>query len=162
MYVLTLSTISLKHAISYHLLYKKLPNLDFLRVFGTLCVPCLRAYNKHKLQPRSTPCTFLGYALQHQKYLCLETTTGRFYMSRHVTFNESTFLFLHNSNIVTTREDVSQCFPSEPVQPQFFFGTISHIVALSSFKPVNLSMILFYLLPMLFLCLLLICHLPLT
>ncbi|KZV44983.1 hypothetical protein F511_32729 [Dorcoceras hygrometricum] len=48
--------------IPFKLLYKKCPDYSFLKVFGSLCFPCLRPFNHHKLEFRSTPCTFLGYS----------------------------------------------------------------------------------------------------
>jgi len=45
----------------------------------------------HKLQPRSTPCIFLGYPSNHRRYKCLDMTTNKIIICRHVLFNESTF-----------------------------------------------------------------------
>ncbi|CAH1433319.1 unnamed protein product [Lactuca virosa] len=42
---------------------------------------------------RSTPCTFLGYSPLHHGYRCLDTSTDRIYIARHVRFNENVFPF---------------------------------------------------------------------
>lgn len=42
-----------------------------LRVFGSACYPCLRHYTKHKFDPRSLTCIFLGYSEKHKGYRCL-------------------------------------------------------------------------------------------
>lgn len=76
----------------YELLFREKPNYIALRTFGCLCFLNLRPYNKHKLQFRSTPCTFLGYFPQHKGYKCRDHT-GKVYVSRHVTFHEHTFPF---------------------------------------------------------------------
>lgn len=54
--------------------------------------PYTRPYNKHKLDFRSTPCTFLGYATNCKGYKCLDNN-GRIYISRHGTFKERVFPF---------------------------------------------------------------------
>lgn len=42
---------------------------------------------------RSTPCVFLGYSPLHHGYRCLDPTTDRVYIARHVRFNEENFPF---------------------------------------------------------------------
>lgn len=46
----------------FHKLFGTQPNYTKLRVFGCLCFPWPRPYNKHKLEDRSTPCVLLGYS----------------------------------------------------------------------------------------------------
>lgn len=62
-------------------------------MFGCSCIPCLRAYNHHKLDNRSIECVFLGYASNHKSYMCLDSHTDCVYISHHVVFNESSFPF---------------------------------------------------------------------
>nr|AAT85031.1 putative polyprotein [Oryza sativa Japonica Group]ABF96679.1 retrotransposon protein, putative, Ty1-copia subclass [Oryza sativa Japonica Group] len=69
------------------------PDYNALRVFGCACWPNLRPYNKHKLQFRSTTCTFLGYSTLHKGFKCLDPSTGRVYISRDVVFDETQFPF---------------------------------------------------------------------
>ena len=47
----------------------------------------------HKLAPRSSACIFLGYSPHHKGYRCMDLTTHRIIISRHVIFDESTFPF---------------------------------------------------------------------
>lgn len=75
----------------YQILFGEPPNYEKLRVFGCLCFPWLRPYNNHKLQDKSQRCIFLGYSTSQSAYFCLEPTTQRIYMSRHVHFVESEF-----------------------------------------------------------------------
>nr|GEZ60677.1 long chain acyl-CoA synthetase 4-like [Tanacetum cinerariifolium] len=50
-----------------------------------------------KLHPKSKPRVFLGYSTSQSMYKCLDPTTNRLYLSRHVDFNEDIFpLRLHN------------------------------------------------------------------
>uniref|UniRef100_A0A2N9GCF6 Integrase catalytic domain-containing protein n=1 Tax=Fagus sylvatica TaxID=28930 RepID=A0A2N9GCF6_FAGSY len=48
------------------------PNYLKLRTFGCLCYPWLKPYNNSKLDPKSTPCIFLGYSLTQSAYKCLD------------------------------------------------------------------------------------------
>jgi histone deacetylase 1/2 len=75
----------------YQVLFNHSPNYNHLHSFGCLCFPWLRPYTKHKLQNRSKPCIFLGYSKSHHAYLCLDPTTNRVYISRHVNFVENSF-----------------------------------------------------------------------
>jgi histone deacetylase 1/2 len=75
-----------------HLLHTA-PNYDSLRIFGCVCWPNLRPYNKRKLAYRSTQCGFLGYSPRHKGVKCLDTKTSRVYISRDVIFDENLFPF---------------------------------------------------------------------
>ncbi|GKC51385.1 putative RNA-directed DNA polymerase [Tanacetum coccineum] len=74
-------------------IFKRSPGYSFLRVFGCLCFPHLRSYNRHKMDFRSTPCVFLGYSPSHHGYRCLDIFTERLYIARHFCFNEAQFPF---------------------------------------------------------------------
>lgn len=78
----------------YIRLFGATPNYTKLRVFGCLCYPWLRPYTTNKLEPRSTPCVFLGYSLTQSAYLCFNPSTSRMFVSRHVQFVENQFPFL--------------------------------------------------------------------
>ena len=74
-------------------LFQKQPDYSLFRTFGCVCWPNLRPYNNHKLQFRSKQCTFLGYSPFHKGFKCLDPDSGRVYISRDVTFDESLFPF---------------------------------------------------------------------
>jgi transposase InsO family protein len=97
-------------------LFHKPPDLTHLRTFGCLCFPYLRPYNHHKLQPRTTPCIFLGYPAHTKGYICLNPATQRTYISRHVLFNETEFIthLTLSSNPVTQPDPVTSQFDSLP------------------------------------------------
>uniref|UniRef100_A0A2N9IFR0 Integrase catalytic domain-containing protein n=1 Tax=Fagus sylvatica TaxID=28930 RepID=A0A2N9IFR0_FAGSY len=98
----------LSHKSPWEHLFHKAPDITHLKTFGCLCYPYLRPYNTHKLQPRSTPCIFLGYPSHTKGYICLDPTSHRIYISRHVIFNESEFL------------------------PDLFLSTVAHITPVTS------------------------------
>jgi len=77
----------------YEHLYAKIPKYETLKVFGCQCYPWLVPYAQNKLQQKSKPCVFLGYSLNHQGYKCLDLSTRRIYLSRHVLFDDDTFPF---------------------------------------------------------------------
>ena len=68
------------------------PIYSMLKVFGCACYPNTRPYNGHKLNFRSTQCTFLGYSLNHKGYKCLDKN-GKIFISRDVIFYEHSFSF---------------------------------------------------------------------
>jgi hypothetical protein len=72
-------------------LFGSTPDYKSFRVFGCTCYPLLRSYSKHKLQPKSVPCVFLGYASNAKGFLCYDISAHRFYVSRHVKFDENSF-----------------------------------------------------------------------
>ena len=82
-----LPTQVLSHKSPYEMVYGRLPNFSFLKVFGCACFPFLRPYNQNKLQFRSAKCIFLSYSSKHKGYLCLHSS-GKIYVACDVLFNE--------------------------------------------------------------------------
>jgi hypothetical protein len=82
------------------------PNYSLLRVFGCACWPNLCPYNKHKLSFRSKECVFLGYSSLHKGYKCLDTDSGRVYISRDVIFDESNFPFANSRTSPSTTPNI--------------------------------------------------------
>ncbi|KAL5563802.1 hypothetical protein UlMin_033549 [Ulmus minor] len=90
----------LDFASPYSVLLHKNPDYTLLKIFGCLCFPFIRPFNKHKLQFRSIECVFLGYSTVHKGYLCLDYQSGRVYITRHIVFDESKFpLASHSSSV---------------------------------------------------------------
>lgn len=95
-------------------LFSKAPDYKFLRIFGCLCFPFLRPYTTHKISFRSAPCVFLGYSPSYPGYRCLDTSTGRLYIVRHVQFDESTFPF--STSFTSSHQ------PHPPISHPFFLA----------------------------------------
>lgn len=106
-------------------LYCQAPDFGFMKVFGCRCYPWLRPYVDHKLQPRSIPCIFLGYHPSYKGHRCLDSSTGRIYISRHVLFDE--FLFPFASPSVSSVPP-----PSLPQLHNFFWSTPPTVVTSSA------------------------------
>jgi hypothetical protein len=96
---------NLRFCSPWELLFHTNPDYSFLKVFGCLCFPLLHPYNKHKLEPHSIECVFLGYALNAKGYLCLNLKTLKHVISRHVVFDESIFPF-HSSSSSSTQSSL--------------------------------------------------------
>jgi hypothetical protein len=82
---------AVRHPTPYFALYDTTPSYDHLCVFGCACYPNTSAIAPHKLTPRSTRCLFLGYSPDHKGYHCLDLTSQRVIISRHVVFDEAVF-----------------------------------------------------------------------
>jgi len=86
-----------------YMLYNKNPSYSHLCIFGFLCFSLFPSSTIHKLQPRSTPCVFLGYPSNHCDYKCLYMTNNKIIICRHVLFDEATFPYakLHTRHSTT-------------------------------------------------------------
>ncbi|GJS87404.1 ribonuclease H-like domain-containing protein [Tanacetum coccineum] len=83
----------------YTRLFEKNPDYSLLCTFGCLCYPHL--YPNHKLEPRAAPSIFLGHASNHRGYRCLELSTKKIIISRHVTFDETVFPYSSHQTTTT-------------------------------------------------------------
>ena len=92
-----LPTPVLKHQIPFESLFQQLPNYDKLQAFGCLCFHWLRPYSDHKLEKHSKPCVFIGYSNTHNAYKCLDLSSNRVYISRHVQFIKHQFPLTSNT-----------------------------------------------------------------
>lgn len=101
----------------YEALFKELPNYDEMRVFGSLCYPWLKPYSPHKLAPKSSSCVFLGYSKLHKGYTCLDFSSGKIFISRHVLFFEQEFPFkkLNDNSAMSTPAATPTSVPLPPV-----------------------------------------------
>lgn len=100
-------TVALSNQSAFSTLFKKEPNYKKLRSFGCLCYPWLKPYANNKLQPKSKPCIFVGYSPSQSAYYCMDKTTHRIYVSRHVRFIESVFPFADSNPLSNISDDKS-------------------------------------------------------
>ncbi|GKA36909.1 retrovirus-related pol polyprotein from transposon TNT 1-94, partial [Tanacetum coccineum] len=98
----------------------------------------------------STPCVFLGYSPSHHGYRCLDIYTERFYIARHVRFNEAQFPFdipkttspppsktspyysSESPYVIPTTDHPS---PSSPCSPISSPSSVSHLIPTSQTSP---------------------------
>ncbi|KAD7477345.1 hypothetical protein E3N88_00481 [Mikania micrantha] len=114
-------------------LYLRHPTYDHLRIFGCACYPNTSATQPNKLHTRSIRCIFLGYPADFRGYRCFDPTTGKVSISRHVTFDESTFPYTipNSSTSYTFLDDTTPpgfhfSHPISPTQPTPNTTTTSH------------------------------------
>ncbi|GKC29598.1 ribonuclease H-like domain-containing protein [Tanacetum coccineum] len=84
-----LPSTAINNEVPFTCLFGNSPDYSLLHTFGCLCYPHL--YPNHKLEPRATPSLFLGHASNHRGYRCLDLTTNKIIIFRHVTFDETVF-----------------------------------------------------------------------
>lgn len=110
----------------YQLVFHQPPDYSFLGTYDCLCFPLLRPYNKHKMDYRSSRCIFLGYSPSHTGYRCLDISSNRTYIVRHVRFDETQFPFLGSSTSAsenplpshTSPWAIAPTIPSAPANSQ--------------------------------------------
>ncbi|KAM2697976.1 hypothetical protein EV1_037031 [Malus domestica] len=128
-------------------LFDEQPNYSRLRTFGCLCFPWLHPYNSNKLLPCSRPCLFLGYSSNQSAFQCLDLSSNKLFISRHVQFDESTFplanlpssiphVTVDNSHTwVSSLSPVTHIpvhFPTRPVESVVSFSLPPHVTSSSS------------------------------
>ncbi|GJY90382.1 ribonuclease H-like domain-containing protein [Tanacetum coccineum] len=94
---------AIDNEIPFTRLFGAQPDYSVLCVFGCLCYPHIDT--NHKLGPRATPSIFLGHAANHFSYRCLDLNTNKIIISRHVTFDETVFLFPSTKSTTTPSYD---------------------------------------------------------
>lgn len=107
----------------YQRLYGVSPQLQGLKVFGTVVYPYIRPYTVNKLQPRASLCVFMGYALGYKGVICFHPKSSKFIISRHVIHNEDLFPYksLHTSQ--NTSQGIScqdSTYASSPIHSAIF------------------------------------------
>jgi hypothetical protein len=94
-----LPTKTISDACPHVALFGSAPSYEHLHVFGRACYPNIAATAPHKLAPRSTRCVFLDYSTDHKGYRCLDLSTNRLIVSRHVVFDEDSFPLAASPNL---------------------------------------------------------------
>lgn len=124
---------AIQNKVPFSVLFKKPISYTHLKTFGCLCYPNINHSNAHKLSPRSTKCLFIGYPSDHRGYRCLDLTTNKIILSRHVAFDETQFPYQDSKaqkastyDFLSTETDPSPLLrsiletpmaPSNPVTP---------------------------------------------
>ncbi|KAJ8771220.1 hypothetical protein K2173_026075 [Erythroxylum novogranatense] len=67
-----------------------------LCVFGSKCFPYTWDTRTHKFDPKNVLCVFVGYSEKHKGYKFFHQSTRKFFISRHIVFNETVFPFIYS------------------------------------------------------------------
>jgi hypothetical protein len=86
----------------YFKLHHTHPDYSSLRIFGSKCFPCTWDTRVNKFDPKTVPCIFVGYSITHKGYKCFHPKSKRFFISRHVVFDELCFPYKPVSNYAST------------------------------------------------------------
>ena len=130
---------------SFERLFNKAPDPSKLCVFGCLCFPWLRPNSSHKIDPKSSPCVFLGYSLTQIAFLCFDPTLNKLFVSHHVKFMETVFPFaspttsttpvIDTDSVLLTSSFTSFNFPAPPSSSELLNSSPS--ILLSSLEQLS-------------------------
>lgn len=124
----------------FEILFAAAPNFSNLRTFGCLCYPWLRPYTHNKLEPRSTPCIYLGISKPHHSHLCFDPIRSKLYATRDVKFDENVLSLCYyvfsppNINRLDNNQIGCTCFSTTNCNTTFprYAATHSHITNTST------------------------------
>ncbi|CAL1407053.1 unnamed protein product [Linum trigynum] len=101
----------------YQVLFSRLPDYTWLRVFGCVCYVLLPRRERHKLSPEAVKCVFVGYSNKHKGYACYDVAAHRLRISCHVVFLEHNPYYASDTSINTSQWDFLARLPSFPAAP---------------------------------------------
>ena len=90
-----LTTPNIQNKCPYEILFQKAPKYESHRDFDCLWYLWLKPYAKNKLEPKSSPCVYLGFSNNYYCHQCFDLIKTEWYLSRDVQFLEDTYPF-HN------------------------------------------------------------------
>ena len=81
----------------YELMYNRIPNVRYLKVFGCSAFVLKRKAKLSKLEPKATKAKFIGYSDECKGYILQEFDSRKVVVARHVSFMENEILSLDKS-----------------------------------------------------------------
>jgi hypothetical protein len=123
----TLPTPALSHVSPFQILYNKVPDYNFFKVFGCLVYASTLQQHRDKFGLRGHPCVYLGCSETTKGFLLLNLHNRQVFISRDCIFHEQYFPFRHSTFSASTsclpqfssNSDISptvfdDCLPSPP------------------------------------------------
>lgn len=87
----------------HEVLFAKIPDYDFLRVFGCLCHTTNVYSHKENFEPRAFKYIFIGYTPAFKAYKLFNIQTKKKFMSNDVVFHEYTFPYQRANIYIQTQ-----------------------------------------------------------
>lgn len=109
-----LSLSSLNFETPYFALHGTHSNYSSLRIFGSKCFPYTWDTRRHKFDPKTIICVFVGYSDRHKGYKCFHPSSKKLFISRYVVFDELCFPYKtnHHNTILSSTPHVVNVFDS--------------------------------------------------
>ena len=105
---------------SFEIAYGEKPNVNYFRVFGSICYVHIPKSNRTKLDPKARKCVFVGYDSHRKGWRCMDPQTKKFTTSRDVVFDEiSSFFSIQKVVLDDDHVNLEHLFPKEIVQAPF-------------------------------------------
>lgn len=82
----------------FEILYGVRPNVNYFRVFGSVCYVHIPQSNRTKLDPKVKKCIFVGYDSCRKGWRCMDPETKKFITSRDVVFDEESSYYSAQRN----------------------------------------------------------------
>lgn len=89
----------------FELFHHTKPQYNHLHTFGCACFPLKPPHDWHKLQPKTKTCVIIRYSDNYKGYKCLDPSTSKVIISRHLTFDEHHFPFLQTSTASSSQNN---------------------------------------------------------
>jgi transposase InsO family protein len=111
------------HDTPYEILFKKTPNLHYLRVFGCVAYAHIHDNKRKKTQPRAQKLIHIGYASNQRAYVLYDPIREKEIVSRDVEFDENNFSFGFQRGIdspcskTSHQEQLNNLMPAQSAQP---------------------------------------------
>lgn len=85
----------------YHILHNKPPDINQLKVFGSLCYASTLSNQRTKLDTRARKSLFLGYVVGYKGSILLDINSFNIFISRNVTYHEQILPYQKQSSSTT-------------------------------------------------------------
>ncbi|KAF7841355.1 retrovirus-related pol polyprotein from transposon tnt 1-94 [Senna tora] len=133
---------------SFEALYGEKPNVNYFRIFGSICYVHVPKGNRTKLDPKARKCVFVGYDSYRKGWRCMDPKTKKFTTSRDVVFDEVSTPFSSPKLVaLDDNDDLEFLFPKANVQDDCYtfeihdlrqLGKVAHRISQIQLRPYDI------------------------